>query len=132
MKKIIAWSLAAMIFLHLTGCYYDKEELAYPNNNPAGCDTANMKYSVEVTAILSGNTCFTCHSTANASSMGAGIRLDNYIAVRNLVDVNNVDGSRLVRAIEHTGPFPMPKGGSKMSDCNIQKIKAWVRRGAPN
>lgn len=39
---------------------------------------------------------------------------------------------RLYAAISHTGPSPMPKGGNKLSDCDIQLIKSWIDNGILN
>ncbi|WP_207491856.1 c-type cytochrome domain-containing protein [Aridibaculum aurantiacum] len=125
MKKIILLFITAFSVALITGCFYDKEELVYPTTGTgSNCDTANMRYSVDITNILSAS-CYSCHSGTAAS--GGGIRLDTYNGVKNMV--NN---GQLMRAITHSGgASPMPKGGSKLPACTIAKIKAWIDRGAP-
>jgi mono/diheme cytochrome c family protein len=78
-----------------------------------------------VVPVLTSN-CYVCHS--GAATAGAGIKLDNYASVK--VQVNN---GRLLGSIEHKPGFsPMPKGGAKMQDCDIAKIRTWIKAGAPN
>ena len=112
-----------LIFSLTPGCVYEKEEILYP---PPACDTAGTTYSQDVVAILSVN-CYGCHSTANSPSMGAGIVLDEYDELKHRVD----DGD-LVGVINHAPGYPqMPKNAAKLSDCDIDKIEAWVNAGAP-
>ncbi len=131
MKRLIGSIHIVIALFVLHGCTYDKEEILRPPAPVAVCDTANMRYSVEVMSIFNTNLCMTCHGTT-ASSTGNGIRLDQYGAIRGLIDLANIDNGRLMRSITHTGPFPMPKNAAKMSNCNIAKIRAWIQRGAPN
>jgi hypothetical protein len=118
--KISLSSLFMIAFL--AGCYYDKEEILYPNN----CNTTGVTYSVTVTGILSAN-CYACHNTANASANGAGIQLDSYSKLKPFVD-----NGKLMGTINHAGGFPaMPKNATKLPACDISKIQAWVDAGAP-
>lgn len=126
MKKLLTVCYIALAIAIFAGCFYDKEELVYPTTGGPGntCDTANMRYSVDITNILSNN-CYICHG-GNAQA-GGGIKLDTYSGVKNMV--NN---GLLLNAINHTGgASPMPKGGAKLPACTIAKIKAWIDRGAP-
>jgi hypothetical protein len=92
--------------------------------NNGNCDTVNRTYSLHVQPLLQ-NTCNSCHSTAQASG---GVILDTYTGAR-AVAVNG----KLVGAISHASGFrPMPQGGTKFSDCNINIIRSWVNRGALN
>jgi ribosomal protein S16 len=43
-----------------------------------------------------------------------------------------INNGKLIPAIDHTGPYQMPKGGSMLSDCAIEKIKKWISNGAQN
>jgi hypothetical protein len=54
----------------------------------------------------------------------------NYETAVGLQNANRA--GKLIPAIERTGPFPMPKDRPKISDCDIARVKQWVRRGAPN
>ena len=120
MKKL----LLPLVFFILSACYYDSEEALFGIPS-SGCSTAITKFSTEVKPILQSN-CITCHSNAAAASMGGGIKLQDYADVKtNIV--------RLVGTIQHSSGFsPMPKGGGKLSDCNILIINTWITKGTLN
>ena len=124
MKKtpsILFQVFAFCLVLSVSCCYYDKEELLYPNTV---CDTATIKYSTTVAPVLSAN-CVSCHGGATAS---AGIKLDSYEGV----SIQAANG-KLVGAITHSTNYsPMPKNAAKLNSCNIAKIKKWVDAGFPN
>lgn len=107
----------------LNSCYYDKEEELYPNSF-GNCDTTDTKYSTAVKKILDAN-CMgsACHSTGQLSydfSSHAGV-------------AQAANSGKLVSAIKQDGSASnMPKGGGKLSDCNIQIIESWVKKGALN
>ncbi len=110
-----------MLSVFFSSCYYDKSEVLYPGST---CDTSVVTYSSSVAPILS-STCITCHGGATPS---AAIRLDNYTSVK-----QQVDNGRLWGSVSHSGAYsPMPKGGNKLSDCNLSKINIWIKAGAPN
>jgi hypothetical protein len=120
-KKIFV----AVIFILVSGmllpsCYFDKEETLYPFQK---CDTTHVTYSQTIAPIISAN-CLVCHYAGNPLS---SVILDTWPNVQ--VYVSN---GKLIPSIDHTGPFPMPKGGSMLDDCTIQKMKRWVTNGAPN
>jgi hypothetical protein len=110
-----------IVFASLESCYYDKEEVLYPDSI---CDTADVRYSTIIQPVLSSN-CVSCHG---GSTPSAGIKLDTYEGV----SIQAANG-RLWGAISHTGNFsPMPKNAAKLSDCSITKIKKWLDAGHPN
>jgi hypothetical protein len=122
-KNIITATVIVLFLLLVstTGCYYDKEEVLYPNTI---CDTANVTYSRSVIPILSSN-CITCHG---GNTPSAGIKLDTYADVK--VQATN---GRLWGAVSHANSYsPMPKNAAKMSTCNLTKIKKWLDAGALN
>ena len=87
----------------------------------------DVSYSFTIKPVLQSN-CYTCHSNANASGFGANIRLEDYNDVKAVSD----DG-RLLGSIRHeSGYSPMPKGGSKLSDCTILQIEIWIENGSQN
>ncbi|MBW8684989.1 c-type cytochrome [Chitinophaga rhizophila] len=112
----------------IVSCSKDNEE-DVNNPNPGGgggttCDTVDMRYTANIQPIIQSN-CYSCHGNGNASG---GISLGNYASLK-----TQVDNGRLVGAITHASGFsPMPLGGAKLSDCNINKIRAWIARGAQN
>ncbi|GAB2838446.1 hypothetical protein [Ferruginibacter profundus] len=122
--KNILVLLAAGLFVVMisnTGCYYDKEEILYPQTV---CDTANVTYSSSVVPVLVSN-CTVCHGGTTPS---AGIKLDTYADVK--IQVTN---GRLWGAVSQAVSYsPMPKNAPKMSSCNLTKIKKWIDAGAPN
>lgn len=117
--KILFYSiLAGLLF---SSCYYDNEEDLYPFET--ACDTLNVTYTNTVKAIMD-NSCVSCHQTSNPSG---GVLLDSYDEV--VVVANN---GRLWGSINHEeGYSPMPLGGNKLADCDLNKIKAWINEGSP-
>lgn len=101
-------------------CYFDKEDTLYPFQK---CDTTNVTYSQTIVPILNTN-CYVCHFTGSPES---NIALDTWAGVKVMVD-----NGKLIPSINHTGPFPMPKNGSMLDICSIEKIQTWVTHGAPN
>lgn len=106
----------------ISGCYYDKEELLYPNSGI--CDTAAVKYSITVLPIVSAS-CYSCHA---GNFPSGGVKLDTYDAIR----AHAISG-RLYGAISHSPGFvAMPLNAPKLSNCKIQSIKKWIDEGALN
>jgi mono/diheme cytochrome c family protein len=118
---LFATAIVCLCMLATTGCYYDKEEILYPDT---ACDTSAVTYSGSVAAVLSAN-CIVCHG---GSTPSANIKLDVYSGVK-----LQVDNGRLLGVITHNPNYsPMPKNGNKLSNCNIAKIRKWIEAGAPN
>lgn len=123
MKKLFL----PIVFFILSGCYYDSEEALYGKPGGGTCDTSVTKFSTQIQPILSSY-CLSCHSNASASGSGAGIKLQDYTDVKTYID-----NGRLVGAIEHnSGYSSMPKGGGKLSDCDILIINTWITKGTLN
>jgi hypothetical protein len=94
------------------------------DENTGACETENISYSGFVAPLLT-NTCVGCHSGGSPSG---GITLNTHAGVQ-AVALNG----RLFGAISHASGFqPMPRGGNKLSQCTIDKIKGWIDDGAPN
>jgi mono/diheme cytochrome c family protein len=125
MKTRIApiWLLIFFSILLFSACYYDKADIVYP---PAtACDTTAVKYATTLVPIFN-RSCNSCHAGTAAS--GGGIKLDSYSSV-----LLQVTKGRLTGAISHQSGFSaMPQGNTKLPDCEISKIYAWVNAGAPN
>jgi hypothetical protein len=69
-----------------------------------------------------------CHSNSTAPSSGGGIKLQDYADVK----VNVLNG-KLMGSIQHLSGFSsMPKGGGKLSDCNILILNTWITKGILN
>jgi len=109
----------------LVGCYYNKAEVVYPTTTATTCDTTTIKYSTDIVNILKAN-CYVCH--AGNAAAGAGYKMDTYTGLKVWVD-----NQLLLKSVTHSpGASPMPKSGPKLAECNIAKIRTWIRNGAPN
>ncbi len=98
-------------------------------NCEVSCDTALVRYSIEIKTILD-RSCRGCHGEINPSS---GINLYDYTTISQLaLDGLHTYGTLLSAVMHEGGASPMPKGGDKLPDCDINKFRAWVNRGAPN
>lgn len=94
------------------------------NNVCDACDTSNFKYSTAIQPLIQ-NKCVGCH---NSASLGGGIDLSSYAAVK-VVALNG----KLFGSVNWSAGFSaMPKGSAKSPDCEIQQIKKWVDAGSPN
>lgn len=135
MKLILSPIIISIV---LIGCYYDKADVINPNAAYIGCDTTKISYSSSIAPIISDNGCNVCHGSSAAASSGGGIILDNFSGVR-----ATVTAGQLIPSVRQdptcstcVPPYPnyeiMPKGGSKISSCSINKIIAWVNQGAQN
>ncbi len=117
-------ALVASLMIGVAACSSDKYQNIKPvSTDTSSCKTANMSFVTDIRPILEAE-CDGCHSTAN-SGAGGGIVLDNYNAVKSLgtsiqnrVSLPNSDASF------------MPKGGSSIGTCKIDKIRAWINQGS--
>lgn len=122
MKKLIIIALVI-----LSGCYYDNEEELYPYK--PDCDTTNVTFSGTILPLINSN-CKVCHS---GSAPEANIRLEGYATISTQAKIPAGQAGSLYGAVSHDpGNSPMPKSGTKLSDCNISKIKAWIDAGTPD
>ena len=122
MKKLLLFCgfLAGWALFSLpSACtYYNEEDLYGP---PAACDTAAMRYSVEIKEILQAN-CYSCHTVASNVS---GYPFEDFSVLQEYA----LNGKLVERINDPINP--MPQGGL-MNLCNRQKIASWVNAGAPN
>lgn len=126
MSRKFIWYVSCLIIAYLTGisCSKTSEDQLTPPSENKSCDTVNMTFSNDVQPILNAN-CYGCHHEGNAY---AGVALDTYDGVKQTV-VNE----QLIGVINQSPGFnPMPPNGSKLTQCNIDKITDWVNRGAVN
>lgn len=120
MRKCLSLVILIAVIINLPGCYYDKEDLVYPKST---CDTLNMTYTKDIQSIITVN-CSGCHT----GNVATGVNLGTYAGLR-----TRADNGRLLDRITTTDPNRlMPKGGPRLPECEISKIKAWINRGAPN
>lgn len=86
------------------------------------CDSAVSGFSAVIQPMMT-KYCVGCHSYPNAS---AQVELSGYVGVKNAINQG------LLKSLDHSGYYPMPKGGAKLSDCEINQVRNWIQRGAPN
>lgn len=94
------------------------------NNACNDCDTTAFTYSGAISPIM--NTfCKGCH---NPASLGGGIDVSTYTAVKTIAT-----NGKLMGSITHaTGFIAMPQGSAKLSDCRIKQIQKWISAGSLN
>jgi mono/diheme cytochrome c family protein len=115
--------MAALTQAQLTKMIIWINQGALNNNCTGGCDTTSFTYSGAVSVTINSY-CKGCH---NPASLGGGIDLSTYAAVKAAA------GGRLMGSILHTAGFSaMPKGGSQLSDCQVTQIEKWIQAGTPN
>jgi hypothetical protein len=103
--------------LFFTGCYYDNEEELYPGS--VDCDVTNVDYSTVIKPIADSNCAISgCHVP------GTGLPdLTTYVGLKTIADNGKLNDRVVVRK-------DMPPSGP-LSNCDIDKIEAWISQGAP-
>ena len=85
------------------------------------CDTNNITLANKINTILNDN-CLSCHSNANAASLGLGIKLQDSADIATW-------SPRIIGAIQHKqGFFAMPKEQPQLDSCKIIQIAIWIRK----
>ena len=120
---IIKLFSAGLLVIGLHSCYYDHADVLYPNS--IACDTTSaVSYTQKVVPILQQQ-CYSCHSGGSPSG---GIAMGTY-ATDKAIAVNG----KLYGSISYASGFsPMPKGGNKLTTCQLAVIKKWIDAGSPN
>lgn len=94
------------------------------NNACNDCDTTVFTYSAAV-APLMNTFCKGCH---NPTSLGGGIDVSTYTAVKAIAA-----NGKLMGSITHASGFiAMPQGSAKLSDCRIRQVQKWITAGSLN
>ena len=121
-NRIIPTTALILLILSIFSCKYYNEEDLTPE--PPPCDTTNVTYTNTILPIFESY-CLVCHSTQVAT---AGIILDTYADAK-----IPAQSGILWNAVSWAPGFPyqMPKDGSKLSDCDLAKIKKWIDTGLP-
>ncbi len=90
---------------------------------PDNCPT--ILFATEVLPVFQNSCSFSgCHSSASSAD---GIALSTHS------EVIAVNEQRLLNSIRHEGTeSPMPQGGGKLSQDDIDKIACWIANGKPN
>ena len=127
--KQVSWGLLFIFFMSaaasgslLSSCFYDVEELLYPETS--GCDSVQVSFKQTVKPILESN-CVFCHSKNDRLG---GLNLESFDTIK--IMVNN---GRLMKSILHdAGVSPMPKDRNQLNRCDIAIFNNWIDEGAKN
>ena len=125
--KQIKWSLITVIALLLSSCYYDNLDELKPETalTVSPCDTTSaISYTNHIVPLLQASCTAGCHN-----GFGGMHNMKSYAAV----NADALSGS-LLGSVKWLAPFQqMPQGApSKISACDIAKIRLWVAQGALN
>jgi uncharacterized membrane protein len=113
--KLKALSLIIVLTVLVSvSCKKDNKQTVTPT-----CDITNVTYST-VSPIFKNN-CTACHN-----STGGLPDLSTESAI-----LSSYSAARIINSINHvSGYSKMPQGGSKLSDCDINKITIWLNSQA--
>jgi cytochrome c553 len=107
------------------GCTYSHGD---PQAIVAPCDAtaANSTFAAVVSPIFQTNCRNACHNT---TLQEGGVNFDNFSELAFYANSGSI-----VRRIKQDPNHPdfMPKGGTKLADCDIARIEAWIAAGTPN
>jgi mono/diheme cytochrome c family protein len=126
MKILFSIILFPGLLLSISSCYYDKEELLYgqSGNGPCTDSTGTVSYTQKIVPMLQ-QYCYSCHTGSFPSG--------NAVMGSYTTDKAMGQSGKLYGTINHAAGYsPMPKGASKMSNCQIASIKKWIDSGMPN
>lgn len=133
MKKTSIILLAASAAF-LSSCYYDNfKELRPEGAIPKPCDSLGVvSYSAQIVPILQQACTQNCHN-----GVGTGSRdLTQWVNVNDAAinGINPGDGGSLYGTVNWDPNYgnDMPKNGSKLSDCDLAKIRKWAQAGGLN
>lgn len=126
MKISLALACASIIIgFTSSGCYYDVDEELNPKDTTSVCDTTALNFE-KISAVFAQGTCLDCHTGATASG---GLDLSTYAGTSLYLASSS---ATFVYRIKDAGPDEiMPPSGTKLNDCNVSKIKAWINAGFP-
>lgn len=119
-KLILGQILFFVLFsIYFSSCTFDNEEELLEGFI---CDTTELVYD-DLTYIFT-DICYECHKEGD--TYREGIKMDDFENVR-----SSINTGKVLPAIKHEGPYNMPFNQPKLSDCDIQKIEAWINDGMP-
>jgi len=126
MKIFFSILIALSVAVVFSSCYYDKEELLYGGLNSESCaDTAGTASYVQKAVPILQKYCYSCHT----GSFPSGNQLMGTYTADKAMGQNG----KLYGSINHSAGFsPMPKGMTKLSNCQIIIIKKWIDAGMLN
>ena len=97
-----------------------------PNTSGCGnnCDSTLFTFSRIIQPMVN-KYCKGCHNEVLSSG---GYNFESYDGI-----LKSVTNRRILGALNHeTGYLPMPRGGNKLSDCEISQFRKWIDNGSLN
>jgi mono/diheme cytochrome c family protein len=109
------------------------------SSNKLCAATAKMSFADDILPIFKGY-CFTCHQPGQQGSEKSGLDLSTYEGVMRgtkfgkMVLPGDPEGSNLMWLLDWRGApeTRMPLGKRKLSTCERDTIRSWIREGAKN
>ncbi len=123
MRKKIFVFLTLFLGVVSAACVYNNAEEMI-KDLPKECNLDAVSFNEEIAQIINQN-CGSCHG---ATFPSGGLSLTNYTQISAAAN-SGIIMNRISRS--PGDPLLMPTTG-KMSSCNIDKIDAWIKAGAPN
>jgi len=122
LMKISFVVLIATTLFAAPSCTSDNVDDKYGPDS--ACDTAVVTFSQNIKAII-GQNCEGCH---NGNIASGGLNLAGHSNIQ-----SSALGGGLMDRIQRpaSDPLSMPPGGP-LSDCDQNKLTAWINQGAPN
>lgn len=126
--RIFTFFIASILLISIQACRFDSAEELFPAPT-GGCDTIADTYSASISKIMNTNCALSgCHKGAGARQTIGDF--DVHEGMKIYLDNNK---QRFLNALNHNaGSSPMPKGGSKLPNCEIIKIEKWISKGYQN
>lgn len=128
MQRLLTVIPLAFFTGFVASCAYNAKENLDPcaQFKSISCDTTSKyTYSGEISVLMEDNGCNACHQ----DNAGDSPKLDTQADLIAYVS-DCQKRTKFETAIQFTGAHPMPKGGPKMADADIQKFLAWICQGA--
>jgi mono/diheme cytochrome c family protein len=100
---------------------------------------AKTSFAEDVLPVFRGR-CVSCHAPGAEGAQKSGLDLTTYDGVMKgtnhgpMVIARDPDGSNLMWLLDHRGKpeTRMPHGTKKLSTCDRDAIRSWIREGAKN
>ncbi|RTQ49242.1 hypothetical protein EJV47_13945 [Hymenobacter gummosus] len=115
--------LLASALLGTSSCSYDNEQELFAGEL-SSCDSVSVTYRGTIQPLLAQH-CLRCHGPT---------RTEGGVVVTAHHDVQTLGRTgQLLGVIQHKPGYPaMPDDEPRLSDCDINKVKIWVRAGMPD
>ena len=127
MKILYSIGVVFTVTFLLFSCYKDSEEAIYGSSGTSATNcadaAASVSYAIQIQPLFQ-QYCYSCHS---ANSPSGGVAMGSN-ATDKIIALNG----KLYGCISYAAGYsPMPKGGSKFTNCQLATIKKWIDAGAP-